>query len=112
MIYLMKDEKRNVCLFKVGYTKNIDTRMIPYITHNPMAELVDAMVTYRKTKCELETAVHEELKSWGIDRVEGMDGTVTEWFAVDYDSPLYNALTEQGLKAFKACGHRKSLMKD
>lgn len=110
MIYLMKDEKRAVCMFKVGYTKNIDKRMIPYITHNPMAELIDTVVTYKKTKMQLESAIHAELESWGVDMVEGMDGTKTEWFAVDYASPLYTALCENGLKVFKACKNRKNSM--
>lgn len=109
MVYLMKDEKKTACLFKVGYTKNIDQRMIPYITHNVWAELVDAVITYKKTKMQLETAIHAELAEMGVEMLAGMDGTITEWFAVDYDSELYKELNKKGLSVFKACKGRKSV---
>ena len=109
MVYLLKDEKRTECLFKVGYTKDIDRRMVAYATHNPAAELLDAMVTYTKTKMQLETAIHTEIAALGCEFVTAADGTQTEWFRVAYDSALFADLTTKGLAVFAACQGRKSL---
>lgn len=111
MIYLMKDEKRNACLFKVGFTADLDRRLLHYATHNPTIELVSVVVTYSKTKHRLETEIKDEITKMGYEFIiSELNKVKTEWFAVPYDSELYKRLTAEGLKVFKACKRRKVLM--
>ena len=105
MIYLMADEKRNGTNFKVGYTRNIDNRMTYYITHNPNARLLQTIITYKKTKMELEKEIHAELKAMGIEFLKGMDGTTTEWFFIPADKEA--EWLEKGFEMFKSTKGRK-----
>ena len=103
-IYLMRDEKRNFCLYKVGYTQDLDKRVNAYTTHNPLVECISFVFTQKRSKREVEKMFHEEIKSMGYTFITAeIDGKMTEWFKVDYTDPLYEALNNKGLNAFK-CG--------
>ena len=67
MIYLVKTEVREGTFFKVGYTSNLAKRLIPYFTHNPNIELLETIKTYKKTKYNLETEIHEEIVKMGYN---------------------------------------------
>lgn len=104
MIYLVKSEVRNGTFFKVGYTTNLVKRLIPYFTHNPNAELLETIKTYKKTKCNLETEIHEEITKMGYTFKVAKNGTVTEWFFVPKEKE--KDFEEKGLSQFKACKDR------
>lgn len=105
MIYLVKSEVRNGTFFKVGYTTNLDNRMKGYTTHNPNIQLIETIVTYKKTKHNLETEVHEEIAEMGykFHTVE-INDILTEWFFVPIEKE--KEFEEKGLAQFKACKDR------
>ncbi len=108
-IYLIKDEKKDFALFKVGFASNLLTRLYAYTTHNPMSECVNVVSTYEKSKRNVEKMFHDEIKAMGYEFVNAkMDNKKTEWFKVSYDDPFYNELTENGLSAFKVGKNRKT----
>lgn len=106
-IYLVKCEYRHRSMFKVGFTADLNKRMTPYLSHNPGIEHISAVQVYGKTGRNLETTLHRELRNMGADFI----GERNEWFIVEYDSPLYSLLQEQGLQAFKACKGRKDILR-
>lgn len=105
MVYLIKEEVRNGTYFKIGFTHNITERLRQYYTHNPECKLLETIDTYRKTKHQLETEIHAEVKAMGFEFKVAPNGTVTEWFFV----PQYceKEFEHKGLKQFKACQGRK-----
>lgn len=106
MIYLISEQVRNGYNFKIGFTSNLDNRMLPYSTHNPNAELLETVVTYGKTKNALEKAVHAELKMQGIEFIHSkITGAKTEWFFLPEDKA--KTFIEKGLAQFKVCKGRK-----
>ena len=104
MIYLIKTEIRDGTFFKIGYTSNLVKRLIPYFTHNPNIELLETIKTYKKTKCNLETEIHEEIVKMGYTFKVAKNGTVTEWFFVSKEKE--KEFEEKGLSQFKACKGR------
>jgi hypothetical protein len=108
-IYLMKDEKRNYCLFKVGFTSNIDARIKQYTTHNPECECVSIIRTQVKSKRNIEKIFHDEIQKRGyIFTTAVIDGKTTEWFRVSYNDEFFNQLTTKGLTAFQCGKNRKN----
>ena len=103
MIYLIKSEARNGTYFKVGYTKNWNTRSRAYITDCPGVVLLETVNTYAKSKCQLEVAIHKEITAMGY-RFRGNYGTTTEWFFVPADKEA--EFEANGLAQFKACRNR------
>ena len=104
MIYLVKTEVREGTFFKVGYTSNLTKRLIPYFTHNPNIELLETIKTYKKTKYNLETEIHEEIVKMGYNFKVAKNGTITEWFFVP--KAKEKEFEEKGLAQFKACKNR------
>ena len=100
MIYLVKSTDREGTWFKVGYTTNLVNRLIPYFTHNPCFEIVETVKTQRRTKMELEKAVHEEIQSLGYYFKVAKNGSLTEWFFVSKENE--KEFEEKGLGQFKA----------
>ena len=105
MIYLVKSEVRHGTFFKVGFTSNLDNRMRFYATHNPNIQLVETVVTYKKTKHNLETEIHNEIAKMGytFHTVE-INNILTEWFFVPIEKE--KEFEENGLAQFKACKNR------
>jgi hypothetical protein len=105
--YLMKDEKREFCLFKVGFASNLMSRVYQYTTHNPLNECISYVETMEKSKKKVEEIFHEEIIKRGYTFVNAkIDNKKTEWFKVSYDDPFYTELNEKGLCAFN-CGKRR-----
>jgi hypothetical protein len=104
----MMDEKKDFALFKIGFASKLMIRIYAYTTHNPLAECICYMQTQEKSKRNLEKAFHAEIKSLGLEFVYAIiDGKKTEWFKVDYNSPLYENLKNKGLAALKSGrGHK------
>lgn len=108
-IYLIKDEKRDFCLFKVGFASNLLMRLYAYTTHNPLANCISTMRTMEKSKRTVENEFHNEIIFRGYNFVKAtIDNKKTEWFAVSYDDPFYMELTTNGLNAFKCGKNRKN----
>ena len=106
-LYLMKDEKRNFCLCKVGFAKNMEKRVEQYTTHNPSVECISTVRTMEKSKHQIEKLFHEEIIARGYEFVvANIDGKKTEWFKINYDDPFFAELEEKGLNAFK-CGRTR-----
>ena len=99
MIYLIKSASHNQgkVFYKIGFTNNLEHRMKYYATSNPTVELIATINTYRKTKHQLETALHKELKSLGY-KFKLVFNITTEWFECD---------SEIRLEQFKACYGRQ-----
>lgn len=100
-VYLLKDEKRNYCLFKIGFTKDLEKRLKAYATYNPTVELINFCQTKAIRKHATEKAFHKEVEEKGYGFVSSAFKIRTEWFVVPYDSELYNELSTKGLSAFK-----------
>lgn len=79
MIYVIKSGDK----LKVGYTQNLEKRLISYRTHNPHIELITTMAGERK----LEQGMHKHLAKY---RVEG------EWFE-------YNDQVMQYVRTIEEC---------
>ena len=110
MLYLMIDEKKDFALCKVGYTKNIQTRMLAYSCCNPYAKCISTMETYNKTKHGIEQKFHAEIEKKGYKFITSVNlFKSTEWFIVEYNDPFYTELKVNGLKAFKSGQNRKEL---
>ena len=109
-LYLMADEKRDYCLFKVGFTTDIKKRMHAYTTHNPEAKCISTVLTKVASGRKVETAFHKEIEKRGYRFVTAtIDGKRTEWFSVPYTDTFYNELMSKGLNAF-GCGKRRHNM--
>lgn len=109
MIYLMKDEKRDFALFKVGFASNLMTRIYAYTTHNPLNECISTVNTRESSKRKVEEMYHSEIIKLGYKFVNAkIDNKKTEWFKVNYDDPFYTELCEKGLNAFKCGKNRKN----
>ena len=109
-IYMMMDEKKAVCLVKVGFTKELDVRLQAYKAHNPLAECVSIQKTQERSGRAVERAYFEELKHRGFNSV-GLPptrGRASEWFIIPYDNEFYKELKEKGLDAFKCARGRKT----
>lgn len=104
MIYLVKTEVREGTYFKVGYTRNLVQRLIPYFTHNPNVQLLETIRTYKKTKHNLESEIHEEILKMGYTFKVAKNGTITEWFFVPKEKE--KEFEKNGLSQFKACKSR------
>ena len=108
-LYLMKDEKRHFCLFKVGFTANLNQRLYAYTTANPYAECISTVHTQERSERSIEKTFHDEIIKRGYEIViASIDNKKTEWFKVEYDDPFYMELTEKGLNAFKCGKNRKN----
>ena len=105
MIYLIKDEKRNGTFFKVGFATNIDRRFSQYFGHNAGMQPLEMIITYKKTKMQLETAIHEEITAMGYEFVTTPDGKEREWFFVPLGEDV--EFEKKGLAQFKSCKRRK-----
>lgn len=113
VIYLMASASfnQNEMYFKVGYTNNLLNRLIPYISHNPTTKLLQTVTVYGKSKRQLETAIHNEIKQLGFEfQIDERSGIITEWFAVDINSQFFNNIKLNGLQVFKNCKNRKSVI--
>ena len=113
VIYLMASASFNKdeIYFKIGYTSNLLNRLIPYITHNPSAKLLQTVTVYGKTKRQLETAIHNEIEELGLEfKIDERSGIATEWFAVNVNSQFLNDIKTNGLQVFKNCENRKSII--
>ena len=103
MIYLVKQEARTGTYYKIGYTKSIN-RFKQYITHNANIQILEMVDTYRKTRHNLESAIHNELKLQGYQFISNY-GISTEWVYVPIEQE--EDFERQGLAQFKACKGRK-----
>lgn len=107
-IYLMMDEKKNHCLFKVGFAKNLRKRIKSYTTHNPECKCISYAKTMRKTGRTIEQQFHNEIEQKKYSFVYAwIDWKKTEWFRVSYKDPFYKELKAKGIKAFK-CGENRT----
>lgn len=107
-IYLIKDEKKDFALFKVGFASALRTRLYAYTTHNPLAECISYVKTQEKSGRKVEKMFHDEIISRGYDfAIAKIDGKKTEWFKVDYNDPFYNELIAKGFNAFQCGKNRK-----
>lgn len=103
------DEKRDVCLFKVGFTKDIEHRVIPYTTSNPTVKCISYVKTMEKSKRNVEKLFHDEVASRGYQFITAhIDSKKTEWFAVSYNDAFYGELITKGLNAFQCGKNRKN----
>lgn len=102
MIYLIKSASHNQdkIFYKIGFTNNLNQRLRQYVTNNPTVELLETVITYRKTKHSLEKALHKELYNRGYRFKIGLFNIHTEWFECD-------TTTNITLEQFKACQGRK-----
>lgn len=107
-IYLMKDEKRNYALFKVGFTENLENRIYQYTSHNPEVECISTVNTYQVTHRNVEKLFHQEIEQRGYQFSTAIiDGKRTEWFRVAYTDPFFGELCSKGLNAFRCGKNRK-----
>lgn len=108
-VYLIKDEKRNYCLFKVGFTASLEQRIYAYTTANPEVECISTIHTQAKSNRNIEKTFHNEIIKRGYQFVNAnIDNKSTEWFKVEYNDPFYMELIEKGLNAFKCGRNRKN----
>jgi hypothetical protein len=105
----MIDEKRDFCLFKVGFASSLLARFYQYTTHNPLADCISSIQTMEKSKRAIEDRFHNEIIARGYNFVNAkIDHKRTEWFAISYDDPFYMELKTCGLNAFKCGKNRKN----
>ena len=108
-IYLIKDEKHDYALFKVGFTTNLKNRVYQYSTHNPEANIISTIKTQSTSKRKVEGLYHNEIEARGyMFVISPIDHKSTEWFKVAYDDPFYSELCTKGLNAFKCGANRKN----
>lgn len=106
-LYLMKDEKRNYAMFKVGFAKNMEKRICQYTTHNPEVQCISTVNTQLTSGRNIEKMFHEEIKKRGYEfSIAYIDGKKTEWFKVPYTDPFFAELSAKGLNAFN-CGRKR-----
>ena len=63
-LYLMKDEKRHFCLFKVGFTANHNQRLYAYTTANPYAECISTVHTQERSERSLIPSIAKKKTEW------------------------------------------------
>ena len=108
-LYLMKDEKRKYCLFKIGFAKDLQKRVYQYTTHNPAVECISFLQTMEKTGRALEKTFHKEIEKMGYEFISAtIDGKQTEWFKVSYEDKFFDKLCEKVLNALKSGKNRKN----
>jgi hypothetical protein len=108
-LYLIKDEKRNYCLFKVGFATDLNTRLYAYTTHNPECQCISTVKTQLASGRNIEKLFHSEIEKRGYEFVTAIiDGKRTEWFKVPYSDPFFGELSAKGLNAFKCGKNRKN----
>ena len=108
-LYLMADEKRNYCLFKVGFATDLTTRLYAYTTHNPECRCISTVKTQLASGRDIEKIFHKEIQARGYQFVTAIiDGKKTEWFKVPYSDPFFGELSAKGLNAFKCGKNRKN----
>ena len=107
MIYLLKQEARHGVYYKIGFASNLEKRFRQYSPHNAEVYCLESIVTYGKTKRQLERALHAELKKKGykFDKAK-INGSQTEFFFVPYGEEA-DRFEAKGLAQFKACKGRK-----
>lgn len=108
-IYLMRDQKMNYNLYKVGFTKNLEKRVYAYTTANPEACCISFAFTQDRSKRKVEKLFHDEITERGYEFMTAtIDGKKTEWFRVYRDDPFCKELDEKGLNAFNTGKNRKT----
>lgn len=98
-VYLIKSRNN----YKIGYTSNLGFRFAQYITCNPNAQMIQYVRVQKKTKHQLESIIHNEIKDMGYKFLTVRNPftkktVVTEWIKSD---------TEISLSMFKATKNRK-----
>ena len=100
MLYLMLDRRDNICVAKVGLSRDVQNRRRQYRTHNPFAIM--------RSECagteNQEKYCHEVLSKWG----KSIDGT--EWYVVD--EAIFNYLYEKGMGAFYPKGRNIYILEE
>jgi hypothetical protein len=105
----MCDEKRNYCLFKVGFTTDLDGRLYAYTSHNPEARCISTVKTQLESGRNIEKLFHKEIQARGYEFVTAIiDGKQTEWFKVPYTDQFFGELSAKGLNAFRCGRNRKN----
>ena len=108
-LYLMRDEKKNFALFKVGFATDLNKRIYQYTTHNPLCECISHVRTQERSGRNIEKMFHDEIISRGYELINAIiDGKSTEWFCVSYDDPFYVEICKKELNAFKCGRSRKN----
>lgn len=91
--------------YKIGFTRNLEKRMSHYYSHNPATKLINFVNVQNKTKFQLETELHNELKKMGYKFIINIfDGSATEW--ITPNETFKKELDKNGLKCFNACKNR------
>lgn len=94
-IYMIKCVYLTHTSIKIGYTDNIERRLLEYKTHNTQIKLLSYITTYNtKTARILEKELHKEQRN----NNECFVGT-TEW--VKYNHIIGFIRAKQGFKRFK-----------
>lgn len=106
LIYMMvKLECTGGLSVKCGYGSSLD-RPLGYSTTNGTALLVATVRVYKKTRHQLETAIHKELTAQGYHRtINPMRGARTEWFYIPPEQAT--SFISQGFTQFRCCRRRK-----
>lgn len=108
-LYLMKDEKRDYAIFKVGFAKDMTKRIHQYTTHNPEVQCISTVKTQLSSNRNVEKLFHKEIERKGYEFVTAIiDGKKTEWFKVPYSDPFFGELNAKGLNAFECGKNRKN----
>lgn len=106
MLYLLRDDKRDYVLFKIGSSSDIEQRMSVYTTHNPEATLLEMVMT-RSKSFEVERKIREEVLAMGYPFIKSANDVSTEWFQVPYEEA--DEFAEKGFKQFNACKKYKPI---
>lgn len=98
-IYYIMVQYRNSTNFKVGYTANLEKRMLHYITHNTEVKLLEyIIIDNAKSGRILEKDIHKEQRIKG-ELFKGW----TEWITVDISKE--EEYINKGLKQFECIKH-------
>lgn len=106
-IYLLLDEKKDFACVKIGFTAKLENRLYAYEGYTPFTQCISIQHTQKRSKRLIETLYHKELEKKGYAFVGKQK---REWVVVQYDDPLYTAIKEKGLGAFKSSQGRKVYM--
>lgn len=85
---------------KIGFSGNWERRRRQYITHNPFITFEEYVITYGKTKHQLEVQCHAEIEAMGGTFII-KDGIKTEWFMLDKKISLADLKCCKGRKIHK-----------
>jgi predicted GIY-YIG superfamily endonuclease len=98
-VYMIKCVYLTHTDIKIGYTDNIERRLIEYKTHNTQIQLLSYITTYStKTARVLEKELHKEQRDNGERLID-----MTEW--VKYNHLIGFIRAKQGFKRFKCLRH-------